>query len=201
MSISPEITTRSRSNRCGGCAGRRPGPKLTTLNTVPLSIVVPIFLPVIGDLRHCRPESLHSSRSRCNARPAGCETFFTSSSISRIGTALIVVAGDDAAELEAHGVSPSVMCSGGLFAGRRYDCKWVERPSVIIRNACGRTGFRKRAVVAWMDGQAAHIRFGSEADATLSNWHVRFNPESCRESRRPACPLWANNCREQVQQK
>src|SRR5262249_33915875 len=28
----------------------------------------------------------------------------------------------------------------------------------------GRTGFRKRAVAAWMDGQAAHIRFGSKAD-------------------------------------
>jgi hypothetical protein len=60
-----------------------------------------------------------------------------------------------------------VMCWGGSFAGRRYDCKWVERPSVIIRNARGRTGFRKRAVAAWMDGQAAHIRFGSKADMTV----------------------------------
>ena len=36
--------------------------------------------------------------------------------------AVLVMAGDDAADGEAHGVSPSVMVWGGSFAGRRCDC-------------------------------------------------------------------------------
>src|SRR5262249_33915876 len=49
--------------------------------------------------------------------------------------AVLVMACHDAADCEAHGVSPSAMVWGGSFAERRYDCKWVERPSVILSRA------------------------------------------------------------------
>jgi hypothetical protein len=44
------------------------------------------------------------------------------------------------------------------------------------------------------------VRSGSLAAATSIYLGVRFTSESCRDSRKAARPLRANNCREQVQQ-
>ena len=38
-----------------------------------------------------------------------------------------------------------------------------------------------------------HVRNGSEADVTLSNFDVRFTPESGHSPRRSGCLLWANS--------
>jgi hypothetical protein len=39
--------------------------------------------------------------------------------------------------------------------------------------------------------EAGDVRFGSLAAAAQLNGGVRFTPKSCRDSRRPARPLWA----------
>jgi hypothetical protein len=40
-----------------------------------------------------------------------------------------------------------------------------------------------------IDGK--NVRFGSKADVTLSNFDVRFTPESGHHCVRLKCPLWA----------
>jgi hypothetical protein len=38
----------------------------------------------------------------------------------------------------------------------------------------------------------ADVRYGSKADISQCNRHVRFTPESEHSAARVACPLWAN---------
>ena len=44
---------------------------------------------------------------------------------------------------------------------------------------------------AYVHGKFGDVRFGSKADVTLLNFHVRFTPESGHSPTRSGCLLWA----------
>jgi hypothetical protein len=48
-------------------------------------------------------------------------------------------------------------------------------------------------IVAQQQSSGPNVCFGSEADVTLSNFDVRFTPESRHCQATVGCPLWANN--------